>query len=262
MCDKILVIALGGTIASVRKQAITLSDNPARVVDCYKGDGVEFDIISPFAVLSENITRYNWQTLIDCLENTDFEHYKGIIILHGSDTLAYTSSIIANAFPNENIVLVASNKPINEEESNGINNFNAAVKHIKSGGVGVFVSYDGIFKANCISSADINDKFFTLENTVLPTGKRKISNKNVLIIKPYPEIDMSVFDFSKVDEILFEMYHSATVPKQIAEFCKSTDIPYHFVTHKSSADYITSSDLKNIIFNCTIENAFAISILE
>lgn len=262
MRDKILVIALGGTIASVRKQSITLTANTAKVVDYYTKGDIEFDIISPFAILSENITRDNWQTLIDCIENTDLEHYRGVIILHGSDTLAYTSSIIANAFPNENIILVAANKPIDEKESNGIQNFNAAVEHIKSDKNGVFVSYDGIFKANCITSADINDRFFALESTVSPTGKRKISNKNVLIIKPYPEIDMSVFDFSKVDEILFEMYHSATVPKQIAEFCKNTDIPYHFVTHKSSADYITSSELKNIIFNCTIENAFAISILE
>lgn len=262
MFDKILVIALGGTIASVRKQSITLGESPAKVIDFYKNNDAEFEIISPFAVLSENITRENWQTLIDCLSKVDFEHYKGVIILHGSDTLAYTSSIIANAFFDKCIVLVASNKPIDEKESNGINNFNVAVEHIKIGKSGVYVSYDGIFKANCITSADINDRFFELESTVSPTGKRKISNKNVLIIKPYPEIDMSLFDFSRVDEILFEMYHSATVPKQIAEFCRNTNIKYHFVTHKSSADYITSSDLKNIIFNCTIENAFAISILE
>lgn len=262
MTDKILVIALGGTIASVRNQSITLGENPSKVVECYKGGDVEFDTISPFAILSENITRDNWQALINCLEQTDFEHYRGVIILHGSDTLAYTSSIIANAFFDKNIVLTASDKPIDEPNSNGIRNFCAAVEHIKGGENGVFVSYDGIFKASCITSANINDRFFALESTVSPTGKRKISNKNVLIIKPYPEIDMSVFDFSNVDEILFEMYHSATVPKQIAEFCKNTDIPYHFVTHKSSADYITSSELKNIIFNCTIENAFAISILE
>ena len=262
MVSKILVIALGGTIGSKRCKSIGLSDNTARIVDFCSRKDIEFEIVSPFSVLSEHITREHWKTLIDYLSNVDFGKYKGVIILHGSDTLAYTSSIVANAFPKENIVLVASNKPIDEAESNAVENFNRAVEQIQNGNGGVFVSYDGIMKGNCITSADINDKFFALDETVLPTGKRKISNKNVLIIKPYPEIDMSIFDFSNVDEILFEMYHSATVPKQISQFCKSTNIPYHFVTHCKSADYETANDIDNIIFSCTIENAFAISILE
>ncbi len=262
MCDKILVIALGGTIGSVRDEHIALGERIAKVIEFCENESIEFEVFSPFSCLSEHITRDNWKALIEYLEKLDFAKYKGVIILHGSDTLAYTSSIVANAFPNESIVLVASNKPIDETESNGIRNFNAAVEHIKSGMIGVFVSYEGIFKANCITSADINDRFYALEKTASPTGRRKISNKNVLIIKPYPEIDMDVYDFSRVDEILFEMYHSATVPKQISKFCKDTIIPYRFVTHCKSADYETSVGLDNIIFSCTIENAYAMAILE
>ena len=93
------------------------------------------------------------------------------IILHGSDTLAFTSSFIANLFWDKNIVLTASDKPIEDNSANGISNFDEALRHIKKGEKGVFVSYDGIFPADTITSADGLDKF-------RQTGKAQPKFKN------------------------------------------------------------------------------------
>lgn len=261
---KILVVALGGTIASVKDDLIRLDDNLKILNYCFFDD-VAFEGVSPFSVFSENMTLSHFRQLIDYLETVDFEKYKGIIILHGSDTLAYTSSVIANAFPNENIVLVASDKPVEDETSNAVSNFNDAVNHILKGKKGVFVSYDGIKNGNSISSANTNDVFVEIKSDIPPVNSRKINNKNVLIIKSYLGMDYGNYNLENVDEVLIEMYHSATAPIGTKEFLKALkekNIPYHFVTHKASADYETAKEIDNIIFDSTIENAYAMCLLK
>ncbi len=258
--NKILVIALGGTIGSVRKSSISLDKNNLKILDYCKRENVEFEGISPFSVLSENMSIALWKRLIGCLNNVDFNNYNGIIILHGSDTLSYTASVIANVFCGRNIVLTASDRPVEDKQSNAVENFNNAVDLILSGTRGVFVSYDGIYKADCISGADCNDKFLSIEKTLQPIGKNKIYDKNILIIHSYPGMSFNSYKTDDVDCVLINMFHSATVPENAQAFCTELEekgVPYYFVTHKSSADYETAQNLKNIIFNCTIENAFA-----
>lgn len=258
---KILVVALGGTIGSIWGKKITPDKNPLKVLDYYKGNA-EFECISPFVCLSENMTRELWQELINCLDSINFDSYEGVIILHGSDTLAYTSAIIANAFWNKNIVLVAADKPIECKDSNGIKNFEAAVEHLLSHKDGVYVSYNGIKKGDCVTSADINDEFKCIKSTIPPAKKKKVSNKNVLIIKPFVGINLKSINTDLLDGVIFEMYHSATVPKEIIEFSSKLNCPYIFVTHKKSADYESAIGIKNIVFECTVENAYAHMILE
>lgn len=260
MQNKILVVALGGTIGSVRKSKISLDENNLKILDFIDKKGVEFIGASPFSVLSENMSIELWQRLIDYLKGVDFGAYLGVIILHGSDTLAFTSSIIANAFPNEKIVLVASDKPIEDENSNGILNFSSAVALISSGINTPMVCYDGIHKADCITSADINDNFKALDSTIPPVNSTNISDKNILIVKAYPNNSYKNYNLDNLDAVLFEMYHSATISENVFEFCRILErknIPYYFVTHKSSAEYETAEGLKRIIFNCTVENAYA-----
>lgn len=258
---KILVVALGGTIGSVWGNKITPDKNPLKVLDYYKGNA-EFECVSPFVCLSENMTRELWQELINCLDSINFDSYEGVIILHGSDTLAYTSAIIANAFWDKSIVLVAADKPIECSDSNGIKNLEAAVKHLLSHKDGVYVSYNGIKKGDCVTSADVNDEFKCIKSTIPPAKKKKVSDKNVLIIKPFVGINLKSINTDLLDGVIFEMYHSATVPKEIIEFSSKLNCPYIFVTHKKSADYESAIGIKNIVFECTVENAYAHMILE
>lgn len=265
MQNKILVVALGGTIGSVKGDSISLDDNTLKVLDFVENKSIQFDTARPFSILSECISFEHWQMLIDYLKDVDFSAYLGVIILHGSDTLAFTSSIIANAFPNEKIVLVASNKPIEDKNSNGIKNLNNAVEKIIMGISHPMVSYDGIYDADCITSANILDEFVAIKKTVEPLNRSNINNNNILIVKQYPNNNHNNYNLDNLDAVLIEMYHSATVNQHILDFCKrleKADIKYYFVTHQSSADYETANDLKNIIFNCTLENAYARLILE
>lgn len=43
----------------------------------------------------------------------------------------------------------------------------------------------------------------------------------MLIIRPYISMDFGIYNLENVDEVLIEMYHSATVPNSAKEFAKS-----------------------------------------
>ena len=131
------------------------------------------------------------QSLVDEIKESDSDN---IIILHGSDTLAFTSSFIANLFWDKNIVLTASDKPIEDNLANGISNFNEALRHIKKGEKGVFVSYDGIFPADTITSADGLDKFRQTGKSQPKFKNPCLAPKNILVIKPYINIDYNNYN--------------------------------------------------------------------
>lgn len=260
MTHKILVAALGGTIGSIRTDSIALDENNLKILDYCKRDDVCFEGVSPFSILSENMTAEHIERLFDFLKTVDFDAYKGVILLHGSDTLAYTACLVGNAFYGKNIVLTASDKPVEDKTSNAIQNFNEAVSQIINGTKGVFVSYDGIMDARCITSAGIDDRFLALQSTIDPVKSDVIYNKNILTVNFHTGMRFENYCLDGVDTVLMQMYHSATLPetaKAFAEKLKSKNISYYFVTHRSSADYETAQGVDNILFNCTMENAFA-----
>ena len=185
---KILIISTGGTIGSKKDDNIHL-DAPFKVVHFADENlikGVELSFSCPYTILSENMDFSHLQSLVDEIKESDSDN---IIILHGSDTLAFTSSFIANLFWDKNIVLTASDKPIEDNSANGISNFNDALRHIKKGEKGVFVSYDGIFPADTITSADGLDKFRQTGKSQPKFKNPCLAPKNILVIKPYIKID-------------------------------------------------------------------------
>jgi len=258
---KILVIGLGGTIGSVKEQAIALDKNNLKILDYCKNGRAEFVGVSPFSVLSEDMSLELWHRLTDFLKQVDFSIYEGAIILHGSDTLAFTGALVYNAFPNEKIALVASDKPLEDKTANGIKNFNAAVEGILDGKIlHPVISYNGIFKADSVCSIGAGECLVPVKSELAPVGSTNINDKNILIISPYVGIDFKNYSLENTDCVLFSMYHSATFPSSVAEFCSALDsrgIEYYFVTHRSSAEYVTAEGIKNMIFGCTIENAYA-----
>ncbi len=151
---KILLIFTGGTIGSAMKngyigtdnnqQSMLLSmfQNYAEYVDGTMKD-VEFDTISPYTILSENMDLAHLRQLSLCIRE-HIENYDGIIITHGTDTLQYTAAGLSYLFAGVQfpIMLVSSNYILEDEKANGFANFVAAVSFIqKKRGTGVFTTY-------------------------------------------------------------------------------------------------------------------------
>lgn len=140
--NKILLVLTGGTICSFGDE-----DNLNRDVDVVKANRLiidnfrnsdsiyrdcEFETDIVLDVLSENMTVENWNVLIDYFRNKDTCGYSGIIITHGTDTLAYSASLISILLSDKDIpvFIVSSNMPLNMKEANGNANFRIAVESI------------------------------------------------------------------------------------------------------------------------------------
>lgn len=145
---KILVIFTGGTIGSSSKDGYISPDETKkyRILEQYKqltGSGQLFDTLEPYTTLSENLEGTHLTKLMKCVKD-NLGKYDGIIITHGTDTLQYTAAALTYAFGMDTvpIVLVSSNRIIEDDSANGIANFRGAVEFINGGyGRGVYVSY-------------------------------------------------------------------------------------------------------------------------
>ena len=275
MKNKILLILTGGTICSFAdksgekktdtkkadyliKEIFKLSDSP------YKG--AEFDDKIPMSILSENMSTDRWNELIENLRDYNIENYKGVIILHGTDTLAYTSAMLSLVLAGVSVpvFMVSSGFPLTEENANGNDNFRVAVELIMKGiKPNVYVPYRnmsgemfihlGAHLTQCPNfSNDFNslDQFRvdiknpSFEGVEFKSGGRiyeKIGkfSGSVLKIEPYVGLDYSRIGLAGVKAVCHGTYHSETLscgeenPDRYSVFalkeCFSGEIPL-FIT--------------------------------
>lgn len=252
--DNILVIFTGGTIGSkIDGDTINVDSAVNRVIinsflQEYPDCQVNFDLLQPMNMLSENITPIHWQQLFKCLKEVDFAKYKGVIITHGSDTISYTSAFISFMFANTPIpiVLTCSNYVLGHELSNGQENFNNSVFLCLNGVKGVFSVFQNsqrqniVFLASRMQEADpYNDQFTScggvafgeiiqgklcpFEDKINPNlsqlknaAKREIVSditfeNQVAAIKSYPGQNFNNYCFSpKTKAVLCNLYHSSS----------------------------------------------------
>ena len=135
---QILVIFTGGTIGSMKQgENIDVRDaGTYMLLDSYQAtysSSVSFTAIQPLNILSENLTPNHWQTILKTIAEQDLTQFDGIIITHGSDTLAYSSALLGLFLQHIDlpIMLVASNYTLGHPKANGLRNFAAAVNLIE-----------------------------------------------------------------------------------------------------------------------------------
>lgn len=273
---KILVLFTGGTIGSISHNGITDVDSSEKYLlisqyeSIYRGS-VKFECRRIMNVLSENITSYEWELLARKLYDVDFEAYSGVIITHGSDTLAYTAAFVGMLFRHSPVpvILVAANRPLNENGTNGLYNFACAVKIISDGKYnGIFAVYENVYLSTRMIPADTcldkfssygGDEFYRISEKMLrkrfdPLLKEPLKlKKSVLKIYGYPDIDFTAYNIPEsAGAVLFVPYHSATACvgsensgrniTLLAEKCSEKNIQLYICGVKSSGNIYASLD--------------------
>lgn len=253
---KILIILTGGTICSFANEHGEQESDTKRtetlIVDNFrKGDSkfrhesiVEFCTESPLDILSENMTITHLNSLIKGIRSYDFSRYDGVIILHGTDTLAYTASLLSILLAGIKIpvFMVSSQLPLYKEEANGNDNFKIAAEYIIKGiKPDIYVAYrnDEFVDDEVVSTMYIHyashllqcpnhsnnfyssDMYAINENeffegreskcSEMPLYKCKELTNCVLKITPYVGIDYSRYSFDGVKVVLHHTYHSSTM---------------------------------------------------
>ena len=246
--DNILVVFTGGTIGSKTTDGAinTASDSQFKLLNQfqsrYRSDRqLHFESCSPVQILSENLFPSAWTQIIQTIESAQPDKYSGIIVTHGTDTLAYTAAALSFYFHNLNtpILMVSSDYPLDDARANGLANFACAVEFIlQLGHPGLYVPYRnqqqlmqlhrGTRLASSLQlSGDFisvqfktymqfeNNRFQLLDPS--PLEKKRFTqalipsfSNRILMIRPYPGLDYSRFNLENVDAVCHDLYHSGT----------------------------------------------------
>jgi len=250
---KILTVYTGGTICceadgqmrdlnpKLAKRA--LISNFARSSSEYAKYSSELFEDSEFEnqTLSENMTLEKLSVIINHIKSFDLDGYRGVIVMHGTDTLAFTASIFAFVFSYIEIplMLVSGNRPPLDEKSNANENFRTAVELVMKGITpNIYVPYrnsdnrmyihlgtnimqcgnysEDFYGVSDKKTAVLTDSYeFVLDRFKTFTKKSvKYSGTvtgGVLCINPYTGLDYSKIGLEGVKVIIHGTYHSGTV---------------------------------------------------
>ena len=255
----ILLILCGGTICtavnetddgvyrSISDEAVILLTDNYYLSDSPFKENVKFTVSENFRILSENMTVDKWNELIHYFrrESRYFNKYDGIIVAHGTDTLAYSSALFSLLLRNIGIpvFLVSSNEPLTSPKANGNENFRRAVECIclritpnvyaiyKNPSSGRILLHLGSRLTQCrnysedfysIGYIDIteftdDDDYSRLfkdikvnSSAVLNLDECPDLHNCVLKIDPYVGLDYHAFDYSRFRAVLHGTYHSGT----------------------------------------------------
>jgi L-asparaginase/Glu-tRNA(Gln) amidotransferase subunit D len=254
---RILVVFTGGTIGSAAMGGIidTSNNAPFKILQLFtqhypNHEAIHFDTLQPIQILSENLAPAAWTVIINAIEAAKPDMYDGIIVTHGTDTLAYSAAALSFYFHAlaKSILLVSSDYPLDNPKGNGLANFMCAVEFINQGiAEGVFVPYRNagqtmqIHRGSRLAcSLQLSGDFYSVQNKsfsqfdgqhftadgmlVIEPEKSTINHDHsnntislrpqfssrVLMIKPYPGLDYSQFNLDNVDAVLHDLYHSGT----------------------------------------------------
>ncbi|XP_060117567.1 60 kDa lysophospholipase-like [Heteronotia binoei] len=205
---------------------------------------------------SSNMTPADWGKIAKCLQ-ANYEKYDGFVILHGTDTMAYTASALSFMCENlgKTIVLTGSQVPIYELRNDGRSNLLGSLLI-----AGQFVIpevclyfYNKLYRGNRVTKVDA-ESFNAFSSPNLPplanaevdiivnwetvwrantTKKFEVHtnmNSNVGLLRIFPGITtaaVKAFLQSPVEGVVLETYGSGNAPNNrpdlLEEFKKATD---------------------------------------
>jgi glutamyl-tRNA(Gln) amidotransferase subunit D len=131
----VVIMSTGGTIASrvdyrtgAVRSAISASDLYGVVPELSDIAKVDTEIV--FSLYSENITQKHWKELAETVANRIDSGVDGIVIAHGTDTMAYTSAALSFSLQNlpVPVVVVGAQRSSDRPSSDAATNLIGAVK--------------------------------------------------------------------------------------------------------------------------------------
>jgi glutamyl-tRNA(Gln) amidotransferase subunit D len=231
----VVIMSTGGTIASrvdyrtgAVRSAISASDLYGVVPELADVARVDTEIV--FSLYSENITQKHWTELAENVAKRIEQGVNGVVIAHGTDTMAYTSAALSFALQNlpVPIILVGAQRSSDRPSSDAATNLIGAVKaageapfaevglamHETVSDTAILVhrgtkvrkchtSRRDTFKSiNGFPIAKIKDLQVTMQTDQYQRRdpKKKLVlkpnfNEKVALVKFYPGLDPSIIDF-------------------------------------------------------------------
>ena len=217
---KILLLTTGGTIASMpggeglephRSDVMERELNQLRTY-------YDITVRDVMCLDSSNIRPEEWQLIAEEVFRQRIG-FDGIVVSHGTDTMAYTASAVTFMLPNIDlpVVFTGSQLPLADMLSDGPENLRTAFAMAATGKPGVFLAFDRKVMLGCravkvrasgfSAFESVNARYagrvsnlgLVLDADVLPkhTGTAELKSaisKNVFLLKLTPGLNPAIFD--------------------------------------------------------------------
>ena len=233
---KILMLTTGGTISSVETEN-GLIPSSANTILKQMGieNNTEFNLFVKEIMLldSSNIQPEEWNIIASSIYK-EIDLYDAIIVTHGTDTMAYSASMISFMIQNPKIPIIftGSQLPIGNFLTDAIFNLRSAFAMAMSGVGGVFVAFDrqiilgtravkvrttsfhAFESINTLPVGIVDSHGLTLRNELIPkhdldTVFNNKINSNVFLLKITPATNPAIIDLlikAKVQGIVIEAF--------------------------------------------------------
>ena len=217
---KNLLLTTGGTIASMpgdeglephRSDVMERELNQLRTY-------YDITVRDVMCLDSSNIRPEEWQLIARRIFE-ERQAFDGIVVSHGTDTMAYTASAVTFMLPNIDrpVVFTGSQLPLADMLSDGPDNLRTAFAMAASGCPGVFLAFDRKVMLGCRAvkirasgfsafdsinaryAARVSNRGLVIDHTVIPkpTGEARLRediSRNVFLLKLTPGLNPAVFD--------------------------------------------------------------------
>ena len=216
----ILLLTTGGTIASVpggeglEPHRSDVMERELQMLRTY----YHISVRDVMCLDSSNIRPEEWQFIATEI----FEHrqgYDGIVVSHGTDTMAYTASAVTFMLPDIDlpVVFTGSQLPLRDVLSDGPDNLRTAFAMAASGRPGIFLAFDRKIMLGCRAvkvrasgfsafesvnaryAGIVSNQGLVLDEQVLPRAKGEARlctdvSHDVFLLKLTPGLNPAVFD--------------------------------------------------------------------
>ena len=217
---KILLLTTGGTIASLpggegleprRSEVMELALEQLR-------NFYDITVDDVMCLDSSNITPGEWQLIARRIFE-DRVGFDGIVVSHGTDTMAYTASAITFMLPDIDlpVVFTGSQLPLADMLSDGPANLRTAFAMAASGHPGIFLAFDRKVMLGCRAvkvrasgfsafesvnaryAAQVTNRGLVVDEAVLPVrrGQARLCpeiSRDIFLLKLTPGLNPAVFD--------------------------------------------------------------------
>ena len=216
----ILLLTTGGTIASVpggeglEPQRSDVMERELNQLRTYYNITVE-DVM---CLDSSNMQPEQWQTIARHIFARK-DNFDGIVVSHGTDTMAYSASAVTFMLPNIDVpvVFTGSQLPLSDILSDGPDNLRTAFAMAASGKPGIFLAFDRKIMLGCRAvkvrasgfsafesinaryAGHVSNQGLVLDPRVLPKCSGNAAflpeiSPNVFLLKLTPGLNPAVFD--------------------------------------------------------------------
>lgn len=203
---KVLMLTTGGTIASTHTDEGFAPQGSDEILSHLGLAPMNFSLDTKeiLTLDSSNIQPEEWKIIAKAIYD-GFNDYDGIVVTHGTDTMAYTASMMSFMIKNPPIpvVFTGSQVPISQPLTDGVFNLVSAFTMATSGKRGIFLAFDKKIILGCRAVKVRTTGFAAFESVnyppvgIIDSSGLTVKDKYLVSYEGEPELmtdlDTSVF---------------------------------------------------------------------